>query len=178
MRRRSRLFFSVSDVVLGMVGGVFVLIGWLILRISLPDPFSLAVAWAGILGGVFVATWEARHNMSWVSSSGVRLFPFVKRLIPVDQIAAVRVNLGAVGLLSDWSVVLVMKGLTGVEAGESPMCMDCYTFGGASRQAARIANILDVERRDDEIVLPEGRERGSGLPGLREWREPNSEDER
>ncbi|WP_036920445.1 hypothetical protein, partial [Propionicicella superfundia] len=111
--------------------------------------------------------WEARHSVSWVTGAGVRMFPFVGRFTPVGRVEAVAVNMGAVGLVADWSVVLVMKERSSGRFGRTPLYMDCYTFGGATRVARRMADVLGVPMRDGEIELPPGRERDTGLPGER-----------
>lgn len=46
-----------------------------------------------ILQGLFLATWEARHNVAWVSATRVLVFPFgASRVIPRDLISAVIVT--------------------------------------------------------------------------------------
>ncbi|WP_211223170.1 hypothetical protein, partial [Propionicicella superfundia] len=83
---RPRLFFSVSDVVTIVCGAAFLWIGVLILQEPPLGWFDLFTGWFGVAVGVFVAFWEARHSVSWVTGAGVRMFPFVGRFTPVGRV--------------------------------------------------------------------------------------------
>jgi hypothetical protein len=76
---KARIFFGVSDVLAIPIGGAFILVGWSGFEFSPRAPFDLVMSWVGIVAGVFLCFWEARHSVSWVSGAGVRMFPFVGR---------------------------------------------------------------------------------------------------
>lgn len=85
------LVYSVQDVGLMLIGVALVLCGLLMMLGG--EAEIVVVGAVFILQGLFAATWEARHNVAWVSATRVLMFPFgASRVIPRDHISAVTVT--------------------------------------------------------------------------------------
>ena len=81
-----------QDIVAVIVGFAFMLVGLAMIVEGEGTIDAITLGILALLGGLFLATWEARHNVAHVSSDRLLMFPFTaNQAIPRDHISAVTI---------------------------------------------------------------------------------------